>query len=213
MNEVILVHKQPLRANAIRISRAYNIPEFLKDSIKVNGNMIEVRSKQLSEVGELGSIVMYEKSAISGKYNCRFFKKNDGIELIEKQGVLYNKPAILKAQLITDKFPEFLRGANISRYSNYSWSIETCSGIVKGYIGKAYWLYYGLDNTGKPVGSILRKCDIEYFNYLVCDADEKDLGWLHVLDDIWMSGEEKEILSPNYNKVFVTQNGAKRVNW
>ena len=211
MNEIILVHKQPLRVDAIRVRRAYNIPEFLKDYIKVNGNKIEVLNENSSEIGQLGSIVMYEQSIIPGKYNCRLLNKDDNGNFIEKYGVLYRKPSIVKAQLVTKEFPEFLRGANISRYSDYSWTIETCSGIMKGYIGKAYWLYYGLDDAGKPIGGILKKYGREYFDYLVCDESKKDLGWLWVLDDIWSSGEEKVILNPSYDRVLVTQKGAEFV--
>lgn len=151
----------------------------------------------------------YKKSevAVDG-YNC-WVIGNAATNLIEKNGVFYKKDTVMKAMLVTDEFPGFLSGAAIRRNDDGSWTIKTSWGESTGFPGKCYWVLYGINEDGTPDANILTKTEKSFKDYIVCDEDGIDLGWLSELDEIWSTGEQKYILSPDHLRVLVTSGGAK----
>ena len=141
-------------------------------------------------------------------YNC-WVIGNAATNLIEKNGFFYKKATVMKAMLVTDEFPGFLSGADIRRNDDGSWTIKTSWGESTGFPGKCYWVLYGINEDGTPDANILTKTEKSFKDYIVCDEDGIDLGWLSELDEIWSTGEQKYILSPDHLRVLVTSGGAK----
>ena len=92
----------------------------------------------------------------------------------------------MKAMLVTDKgIPSFLSGADIRKNVDGSWSIKTSWGESTGFPGECYWVLYGINEDGTPDANILTKTEKSFKDYIVCDENGEDLGWLSELDEMW----------------------------
>lgn len=78
-----------------------------------------------------------------------------------------------------------MSGAAIRRNDDGSWTIKTSWGESTGFPGECYWVLYGINEDGKPDANILTKTEKSFKDYIVCDDDGVDLGWLSELDKIW----------------------------
>lgn len=186
MKNIINIHKEAgTKKDAIRVRRESDIPDFLKGAIDIVGNKIVLDCVEGKEVAELGAVIGYEKSevAVHG-FNCWVIGNAD-TNLIEKDGVFYKKATVMKAMLVTDEFPEFLSGADVRRNDDGSWTIKTGWGESSGFPGKCYWVLYGMNDDGTPDANILTKTEKSFKDYIVCDDEGVDLGWLYELDEIW----------------------------
>ena len=210
MKNIINIHKEAgTKKDAVRVRRESDIPDFLKEAIDVVGNKLVIDCVEGKEAADLGAVIGYEKSDVTVHgYNC-WVIGNAATNLIEKNGVFYKKATVMKAMLVTDEFPEFLSGAAIRRNDDGSWTIKTSWGESTGFPGKCYWVLYGINEDGTPDANILTKTEKSFKDYIVCDEDGIDLGWLSELDEIWSTGEQKYILSPDHLRVLVTSGGAK----
>ena len=189
MNSIIHIHKQGgAKVDAVRVSAPGDIPEFLKEKEAIelsDDGLLHVTCVEGDEVGPLGSVVGYEESdnTASG-YNC-WFIGDPATKLDEIDGVFYTKsvekPPVYAAQLISEEFPKFLEGAEITRNPDGSWTIKTSWGASTGFPGQAYWVLYGTDENGTDA-NILTKSEKSYRNYIVCDEDGVDIGWLYKID-------------------------------
>lgn len=137
-----------------------------------------------SELARAGVVIGYEKSesTLSG-YNC-WVIGNASTNLVEINGAFYKKATILKAQPVSEEFPEFLAGATIRHNADGSWTIKTDWGESTGFPGKAYWVLYGLKADGTPDANILTKTEKSYQDYIVCDEDGHDMGLLCEIDPV-----------------------------
>lgn len=81
-----------------------------------------------------------------------------------------------------ESIPEFLGGADIHQNEDGSWTIKTDWGESTGFPGKAYWVRYGTKEDGTPDANILTKTEKSYRDYIVCDENGKDIGFLYELD-------------------------------
>ena len=180
LQTVLKIHKQAgQRKKAIRINGADDIPEFLQGSIVIAFGRVFLDCVEGHEECPLGSVIGYERSekTVSG-WNCWCIGNAD-TNLIERDGVFYTKATILEATPITEEFPELMRGANIWRNDDGSWSFETKYGIMEGKPFEAYWVKSGENQDGTPKGYILTRSEESLNSFLVCDeAEENDLGWL-----------------------------------
>lgn len=173
------------KKDAIRVYQEKDILNFLKESINIIDNKLEIDCIEGKEKADLGSVIGYEKSDVAAHgYNC-WVIGNAETNLVEKNGVFYKKATIMKAKLVTDEFPEFLSGAAIRRNDDGSWTIKTSWGESTGFPGECYWVLYGINEDGKPDANILTKTEKSFKDYIVCDDDGVDLGWLSELDKIW----------------------------
>ncbi len=180
---IILIHKQAgQKKDAIRVTKEADIPDFLRESIRVSGDTIQLTCVEGDEECPVGSVIGYEESqATSTGYNC-WCIGNAATNLVEIDGVFYKKATIMKAALLTEEYPEFLKGAEISRNDDGSWSIKTDWGVSTGFPGEAYWVRYGTKEDGVPDANILTKTEKSYRDYIVCDENGNDLGWLAEID-------------------------------
>lgn len=212
MTDVIFVHKEAgAKKDAVRICKESDIPDFLSDAITVVDNdKLFLQCVEGGEIAPFGSVIGYEKTekTFSG-WNC-WVIGNAATNLVEKDGIFYKKATVMKAAQVTaDSIPSFLFGAGVRHNEDGSWSIKTEWGESKGYPYEAYWILYGRKDNNIPDANILTKTEKSFKDYIVCDENGNDLGWLSELDAIWSSGQEQYITSPDGRKVFVSKKGAK----
>lgn len=179
----ILLHKEAGRKDAIRVSRESDILDFLKGNIKISDGKLSLLCVEGNEIAPLGSVIGYEKSESTPTGYNVWIIGNANINLIEKDGIFYNKPTIMKAEIISDEFPEILKGSkNVSKNANGSWSIKTDWGVSTGYPGNAYWILYGIKDDGTYDANILTKTEESYKKYIVCNNAGDDIGYLCEID-------------------------------
>lgn len=209
--KVIFIHKEAnVKKDAIRVTKAKDIPEFLKQSIQIIDGKINLQCVEGDETAPLGEVIGYERSEKTASgWNC-WVIGNASTNLVEKYGVFYKKATIMKAALVTEfEIPSFLSGADVRKNRDGSWTIKTSWGESTGFPGESYWILYGKNEDGTPDANILTKTEKSFKDYIVCDEDGTDLGWLSELDEIWSTGKRKYILSPDYRRVLVTPDGAR----
>ena len=180
----ILIHKQAgTRKDAVRVNVVSDIPEFLRGSINIVDDSIYLTCVEGDETCPIGSVIGYEESEkTSTGWNCWCIGNADA-NLVEIDGVFYKKATVMPAELIAHfGIPKFLEGADIVRNEDGSWSIKTDWGLSTGVPGQAYWVLYGVKADGTPDANIINKTEKSYRDYIVCDEDGKDIGWLCELD-------------------------------
>ena len=183
MSNIIFIHKEAgTKKDAVRVNQESDIPEFLKETIKVVDGKLQLDCVEGVETAKLGKVIGYEvsKQTTSG-YNAWVIGNAD-TNLIEKDGVFYKKATVMKAMKVSDEFPEFLEGAPIKRNPDGSWTIKTSWGESTGFPGEAYWVLYGTNDDGTLDANILTKTEKSFKDYIVSDKDGHDIGWLSELD-------------------------------
>ena len=130
----------------------------------------------------IGSVIGYEESSETSTGWNTWCIGNASTNLVEIDGVFYKKATVMKAQALDDEFPEFLKGAEIRHNEDGSWTIKTDWGESTGFPGKAYWVLYGVKEDGTPDANILTKTEKSYKDYIVCDENGEDIGFLSDID-------------------------------
>ena len=173
------IHKEAGKKDAIRVLFESDILDFLKGNIILKDGRLHLICVEGNEIAPLGSVIGWEKSdSTPTGYNVWVIGNAD-TNLIEKDGIFYTKPTIMKAEVVSDEFSEILKGAkNITRNADGSWSIKTDWGISTGYPGKAYWVVYGIKEDGTYDVNILTKTEESYKQYIVCNEAGEDIGYL-----------------------------------
>ena len=185
MKKTINIHKQAgQKKDAIRINSIADIPEFLKETIIIKDNQINLVCVEGTETAPLGSVIGYEESASTSTGWNTWHIANAATNLVEVDGVFYKKATVMPAQPVSEEFPEFLEGANITHNEDGSWSIKTDWGISTGFPGAAYWVLYGTKEDGTPDANILTKTEKSYRDYIVCDENGQDIGALCEIDPV-----------------------------
>ena len=183
MKKIIYIHKQAgTKKDAVRITTPADIPEFLKGSVDIARGLLFLTCVEGAETCPVGSVIGYEESTQTPSgWNC-WCVGNADTNLIEVDGVFYKKATVLQAMPVGKEFPEFLEGAKIAHNEDGSWTIQTDWGASTGFPGQAYWVLYGTKPDGTPDANILTKTEKSYRDYIVCDEDGVDVGWLYELD-------------------------------
>ena len=75
-----------------------------------------------------------------------------------------------------------MEGAATKQNADSSWTIQTDWGESTGYPGKAYWVLYGTKADGSIDANILTKTEKSYRDYIVCDQNGHDIGFLYEID-------------------------------
>ena len=183
MTNNIRIHKQAgQKKDAVRVRTVADIPDFLVGSISIVDGKLVLVCVEGTEKAPLGSVIGYEESAQTSTGYNTWCIGNAATNLIEIDGVFYKKATILDARMVDDEFPEFLEGAKISHNEDGSWTIKTDWGESTGFPGKAYWVRYGTKADGTPDANILTKTEKSYKDYIVCDDEGKDIGFLYEID-------------------------------
>ena len=94
------------KKNCTRITTEEDIPGFLKDVVRVNGNELVLDCLEGEERVPVGSVIAFEQLE-NGKMNV-WNKDNWATTTIEKDGVFYELPKPVKAVLLNDDLPSEL---------------------------------------------------------------------------------------------------------
>ena len=182
-NNVIYLHKQAgQKKDAFRVNSASDIPSFLKDTVAVVNGEVSLTCVEGNEVAPLGSVIGYEKSDSTTTGWNAWCIGNADTNLIEIDGVFYKKATVMPAVAVSNDFPDFLEGADICDNPDGSWSIKTDWGVSTGFPGEAYWIKYGTKEDGSVDANILTKTEKSYREYIVCDENGEDIGFLCEID-------------------------------
>ena len=119
-----------------------------------------------------GVVIAWETTTdpdLPNGYNL-WVKGNAAETLEEKNGKFYQKPSIVEAKIISDEFPEFIRGAKISPDGN-GWSLVTPWATVSGKYGDI-WAKYGVNSKGEVDANIIAVSQTDTVNqYFVCTKE------------------------------------------
>ena len=182
-NTIINIHKQAgQKKDAVRINSLSDIPDFLQDSIAMDGNELVLLCIEGTERAPIGSVIGYEESSKTATGWNTWCIGNAATNLVEIDGVFYKKATVMQAMAVTDEFPDFLDGAEITHNEDGSWTIKTDWGESTGKPGEAYWVRYGTKEDGTPDANILAKTEKSYKDYIVCDENGEDIGFLCEID-------------------------------
>lgn len=183
MATIINIHKQAgQKKDAVRINSIADIPVFLKDTVTIKGNQIYLVCVEGNETAPLGSVIGYEESTSTSTGWNTWHIANASTNLVEIDGVFYKKATVMPAMAVSEEFPEFLKGADITHNEDGSWSIQTDWGVSTGFPGASYWVKYGTKEDGTPDANILTKTEKSYSDYIVCGEDGQDIGFLCEID-------------------------------
>ena len=181
--KIINIHKQAgQKKDAVRVNTIADIPEFLQGTIMIEGESLILVCVEGTEKAPIGSVIGYEESSETSTGWNTWCIGNASTNLIEIDGVFYKKATVMKAQALDEEYPEFLEGAEILHNDDGSWTIKTDWGESTGFPGKAYWVRYGTKEDGTPDANILTKTEKSYKDYIVCNDNGEDIGFLCELD-------------------------------
>ncbi len=182
-NEPIYIRKEAgKKKDAVRISCEEDIPEFLKNSIHIVNDELELDCVEGVEHAPLGSVIGYEESEKTKSGINTWHIANAATNLVEIDGVFYTKAAVCLAQRIGEEIPEFLAGAPIERNADGTFTITTDWGKSTGAPEDAYFVLYGVKKDGTPDANILTKSEKSYDAYFVCTKEGEIIGKLSELD-------------------------------
>ena len=170
MEETITIAKKPGRKDCVRISSAEDIPDFLSEVVRVDGDMLVLDCLEGEERAPLGSVIAYEKLE-SGKMNV-WNKANWKETTREVDGVFYELPKPNKAVKVTDKLPDFVvegLGSRFMKLDDGTFQIDAGWGLVTCAPYNGYLVIYGTKEDGSLDANFLTKGTPSFKQYYVVD--------------------------------------------
>jgi hypothetical protein len=170
--EMITICKKPGVKDCVRISEQGDIPEFLKDVVRVEGDLLVLDCLEGEERCPLGSVIAYEKLE-SGKMNV-WNKANWKETTREVDGVFYELPKPVKAIRITDTIPQSIIDGLGDRFSilpTGEFQIDAGWGLVKCAPNDGYIVIYGKKEDGGLDANFLTKGTPSFSQYYVFDEN------------------------------------------
>lgn len=167
------------KKDAFRLNSAEDIPEFLQNNVLIDDEGV---AHLLCVEGwltcPLGTVIGYEQSGFTGTGYNVWPIGNAATNLIEEDGVFYQKPTVAQAELMGEWPSELTMGClywrnfqSSPRRPRGSWTIVTDWGESTGMPGQAYWVRYGKKIGGAPDVNILTMSEQSFQDYYVCEAD------------------------------------------
>ena len=175
--------KKPGKKDCVRVSIEEDIPEFLKGSIKIDGDNLILDCLEGIETVPIGSVIAYEKLD-NGKMNV-WNKANWKETLDEVDGIFYEKPKPNKAMPLVENMPkEIVEGfkgrLTTNIYGEFelitSWGKSTCKP------GEGYLVIYGEKSDGSIDGNFLNKNTPSFENYDVLGENGEVISTLKEYD-------------------------------
>lgn len=166
--------------NAVEISTLSTIPDFLKESIKLQNHKLFLDNENGVQTAPLGVIVVYEKSSKTPSgYNCQSIGCT--LDFTKKDGIYYANPTILHAMVIPspeEARPVWVHSACLTYNGDGTATLQTRNGPITGRIGIDFLVTSGMKKNGKPDASILSRSDEDYSKYNVYDDNDNFIGTL-----------------------------------
>lgn len=170
--EMIMITKKPGIKECVRINGVDDIPEFLKDAIKVVGDTLILDCLEGQEIVPLGSVIAYEKLD-NGKMNV-WNKANWKETTREIDGVFYEIPKPYKAVKVTEELPSLVvegLGERLTKLDDGSFQIDTGRGLAKCAPNNGYVVIYGTKEDGSLSANFLTKGTPSFEQYFVLDDE------------------------------------------
>lgn len=181
---MITIAKKPGVKNCVRISTANDIPDFLKDVVKVEGENLVLDCLEGEEKCPLGSVIAFEKLE-SGKMNV-WNKANWKETTREINGVFYEIPKPNLAVRITETIPQSIIDGLGDRFSilpTGEFQIDAGWGLVQCAPNNGYVVIYGRKDDGSLDANFLTKGTPSFDQYYVLDENGEIIQSLHEYDD------------------------------
>lgn len=182
--EMIMITKKPGIKDCVRISSNEDIPKFLKEVVKVEGDMLVLDCLEGEERAPLGSVIAYEKLE-SGKMNV-WNKANWKETTREIDGVFYELPKPNKAVRVGEELPSFVvegLGERLSRLEDGSFQIDAGWGLVQCAPNNGYVVIYGTKEDGSLDANFLTKGTPSFEQYFVLDEEGNIIQTLAEYDE------------------------------
>ncbi len=182
--EMIMITKKPGIKDCVRISSKEDIPEFLKEVVKVEGDMLVLDCLEGEERAPLGSVIAYEKLE-SGKMNV-WNKANWKETTREIDGVFYELPKPNKAVRVTEELPSFVvegLGERLTSLEDGSFQIDAGWGLVQCAPNNGYLVIYGTKEDGSLDANFLTKGTPSFEQYFVLDEEGNIIQTLTEYDE------------------------------
>ena len=182
--EMIIIAKKPGVKDCVRINSGNDIPDFLREVVKVEGENLILDCLEGEEKCPLGSVIAFEKLE-SGKMNV-WNKANWKETTREVNGVFYEltKPNI--AARITDTVPQSVIDGLGDRFSilpTGEFQIDAGWGLVKCAPNNGYVVIYGKKEDGSLDANFLTKGTPSFSQYYVLDENGEIAQSLQEYDD------------------------------
>ena len=168
--EMITIAKKPGIKDCVRISSTADIPDFLKEVVRVDGNSLVLDCLEGEERCPLGSVIAFEKLK-NGKMNV-WNKANWKETTREVDGVFYEIPKANTAVRITDTVPQSIVDGLGDRFSvlpTGEFQIDAGWGLVKCAPNNGYVVIYGQREDGSLDANFLTKGTPSFSQYYVLD--------------------------------------------
>ncbi len=171
-SEMIAIAKKPGVKNCVRINTESDIPDFLKDVIRVDSEELILDCLEGEEKAPIGSVIAYEKLE-NGKMNV-WNKANWKETTREVDGIFYEIPKPNLAAKITDTIPQSIVDGIGDRFSvlpTGEFQIDAGWGLVKCAPNNGYVVIYGKKEDGSLDANFLTKGTPSFAQYFVVDQN------------------------------------------
>ena len=168
--EYITITKKPGVKDCVRINSTTDIPEFLKDSVTIEGEQLILDCLEGQEKAPLGSVIAFEKLE-NGKMNV-WNKANWKTTTMEINGIFYELPKPNKALPLEEELPvEIISGLGqrLTKKEDGSFQIDAGWGLVSCSPGNGYLVVYGQKEDGSLDANFLTKGTPSFEQYYVMD--------------------------------------------
>lgn len=191
--EFIKITKKPGKKDCIRINEVTDVPEFLKEVIKIEKDTLVLDCLEGEERVPLGSVIAYEKLE-SGKMNV-WNKANWKETTTEINGVFYELPKPNMAVPVTEKLPESVvlgLGERLKVLESGVFQIDAGWGLVTCAPNNGYLVIYGKKEDGSLDANFLTKGTPSFKQYYVLNSENKIIQSLEEYDESLVSNKNNQ---------------------
>ena len=188
--EMITIAKKPGRKDCVRISSAADIPDFLREVVRVEGEELVLDCLEGEERCPLGSVIAYEKLE-SGKMNV-WNKANWKETTTEVDGVFYELPKPNLAARVTETIPQSIidgLGERFTVLPTGELQIDAGWGLVKCAPNGGYVVIYGKKEDGSLDANFLTRGTPSFAQYYVLNENGEIVQSLEEYDAQFLQPE------------------------
>ena len=182
--ECIMIEKKPGIKNCIRINTKEDVPDFLKDSIRIKDNQLILDCIEGEQTVPTGSVVAYEKLQ-NGKMNV-WNKANWKETTREVNGVFYEIVRPYQAVRVTENVPSFVVEGLGNRFhilEDGTYQIDTDWGVSYCSPNNGYFVIYGKKDDGTLDINVLTKGTPSFLEYYVLNENGDFVQTLEEYDE------------------------------
>lgn len=170
---MITICKKPGIKNCLRITTESDIPGFLSEVVRVEGDTLVLDCLEGEQKVPVGSVIAFEQLE-NGKMNV-WNKANWATTTVEKDGVFYDLPKPVKAVLLDENLPAELVEALGDAFAleDGEYRLQTDWGVSAAAPRNGYLVIYGPKESGGLDANILTVGTPSFANYYVVTEEGK----------------------------------------